>query len=187
MMTKVKLPGADEYVPGLEGSDVDGWMSPLELYWLREIASRMDSVVEVGSWKGRSTLALLAGCDCVWAVDTFLGSPENPDTEGKYDEIKAEFLKNVGNRATLVEKPSLEAVNEFVSVDMVFIDGAHDYNSVYNDVKAWTEKAKLLICGHDYNEPEVKQAVIDLFGERVQQGYGSLWYVELGEGIGYLP
>ena len=38
------------------------------------------------------------------------------------------------------------------SLDMVFIDGAHDYESVMTDILSWLPKIKKngLICGHDY-------------------------------------
>ena len=39
-----------------------GWMYPEELEWLYEAAKRMNSIVEIGSWQGRSTYVLLSGC-----------------------------------------------------------------------------------------------------------------------------
>jgi len=37
-----------------------GWMSDAELTYLAECAGKSTAIVEIGSWKGRSTLALLA-------------------------------------------------------------------------------------------------------------------------------
>lgn len=186
-LTKTKTPQANECVPGLAGSHIDGWMSPAELYWLENIAQRMDSIIEVGSWKGRSTVCLASNCDDVTAVDHFQGDPANPDTEGQAEAIKKEFLKNTkGLNVKLMELPSAEAAEIAPMVDFVFLDGAHDYDSVITDCIKWTAKAKLLIAGHDYIEPDVKRAVHELWGDRVKRGYGSIWYVELGEGIGYL-
>ena len=56
---------------------IDGWMDEKELNWLYTTALEMASVVEVGSWRGRSTSALLSGCKGpVFAVDTWKGSPD---------------------------------------------------------------------------------------------------------------
>jgi predicted O-methyltransferase YrrM len=51
-------------------------------------------------------------------------------------------------------------------LDFVFIDAAHDYDSVTKDIKAWLPKVRLggIIAGHDIKHPPVKQAVIDAFG-----------------------
>lgn len=39
-------------------------------------------------------------------------------------------------------------------VDMVFIDGAHDYDSVVADIAYWLPRTQVLLCGHDYISPE---------------------------------
>jgi hypothetical protein len=35
-------------------------------------------------------------------------------------------------------------------VDMVFIDGAHDFDSVVADITYWMARTEVLLCGHDY-------------------------------------
>ncbi len=51
---------------------IQGWMSLKELNWLYQQAKKCDSILEIGSWKGRSTHALLSGCKgIVTCVDTF--------------------------------------------------------------------------------------------------------------------
>src|SRR6266403_1963885 len=44
------------------GAHIWGWMTPVELAWLRETASTMTSVVEIGVLRGRSAFALCTGC-----------------------------------------------------------------------------------------------------------------------------
>jgi hypothetical protein len=138
---------------------IDGWMSPEDLEFLFESAKRMSSIVEIGSWKGRSTHALLSGCPgTVHAVDHFKGSLA-PQASGLAREaarvdIHAEFLRNVGHFPNLVvhRMKSLEAAPGFLdkSIDMVFIDGEHLYEDVKADILAWLPKTVKLICGHDY-------------------------------------
>ena len=55
------------------------------------------------------------------------------------------------------------------SLDLVFVDGPHQYESVRGDIKAWLPKVKrgAWISGHDYCPawPGVAQAVHEKFGE----------------------
>jgi hypothetical protein len=48
------------------------------------------------------------------------------------------------------------------SLDFVYIDADHDYDSVYTDLAAWVPKVKRhhgIVAGHDYNLPGVEAAV----------------------------
>lgn len=53
-------------------------------------------------------------------------------------------------------------------MDFVFIDAAHDYESVKKDINAWLPKVKEngIIAGHDYEWcDDVKKAVKEFFIE----------------------
>lgn len=148
---------------------IQGWMSDRELEWLYEQAQNMDSIVEIGCWKGRSSHALLSGCKgTVYCVDHFQGNPtqrENEHKEATKKDISQDFLKNVGHfpNLKLLKMDSVEASKQFENefVDMVFIDGDHFYDAIVADLKAWTPKCKKLICGHDFNEQSVVNAVVE--------------------------
>ena len=169
--------------PVKEASTIQGWMHLDELKWLHETAKKMDSIVEIGSWKGRSTYALLSGCKGeVYAVDPFPGDPFPPNPGSTYGE----FIKNVGGFSNLnIFKGTSEAAAADglpPQVDMVFIDGAHDYGSVLKDLKLWTPRARRLICGHDLSDswPGVEKALSEHFGmDRVVAGPESIWMVNL--------
>jgi hypothetical protein len=149
------------------GNDIQGWMRPEELQWLYEMACRMASVVEIGSWKGRSTHALLSAGARVVAVDNWKTIIQ------KHDPARAEmaFKANLAAFAKLsvLKLESLDAARQFRrrSVDMVFIDGTHTYEAVLADIQTWLPKARKLICGHDYKPswPGVQQAVREVFGK----------------------
>lgn len=166
--------------------DISGEMLRGELNWLFLRAKEMNEVVEIGSWQGRSTHALLSGCKgTVYAIDHFKGSKT---AEGQCTPLKAsqenifqKFMDNVGHFKNLkvYRMSSLEAAKKFFndkSIDMVFIDGDHSYKAVKADIEAWLPKVKKLICGHDYNSssPGVKQAVNEKFGS-VKTIYG-IWF-----------
>ena len=155
---------------------IEGWIKPVELLWLYLTAKKMDSIVEIGSWKGRSTHALLSGCKgTVWAVDHFKGSKEHSGrrdlafSETEKEGLYKAFLKNVGHFKNLkiLKMDSLGAAKKFKddSVDMVFIDGGHGYDEVKQDIKGWYPKAKKIICGHDFDWWGVYTAVHESFDE----------------------
>jgi len=167
-------------IPGIQG-----WMEENQLNWLYGTARMMSSIVEIGSWKGRSTHALLSGCPGpVFAVDHFRGNPDERDTlhkEAITGDVFAEFWKNVGMFGNLIvmRMPSVVAAQYFApqSVDMVFIDGDHSYEAVMNDLAAWRPKCRRLICGHDLQEWSVKAALKDI-GYRYQAINGfDLWRI----------
>jgi methyltransferase family protein len=158
--------GSDHPTPG---TDIGGWMSPEQLDWLSAQATEMQSVVEVGSFRGRSAFALLGACDGpVYCIDPWPGP--------RYDH----FMNRCGHFPNLVaiRGRSPEAAAQVPDVDMVFLDGDHRYTSVLADIEAWLPKTRKLLCGHDYghpNFPGVARAVDELFADRVvPAGPGSL-------------
>lgn len=162
-------------------NDIDGWMTVRELNWLYDEAKKADSVIEVGSWKGRSTHALLSACKGeVIAVDHWHGSETEPaHKEAKDKDIFKEFLDNCGNFKNLKSMviPSLEAAQTAPDADIIFIDASHEYNDVLSDIKAWEPKAKRLICGHDYTGwPGVQRAATEYFGLDNIEIYDSIWF-----------
>jgi len=155
-------------------SPIEGWMDIDELEWLHDTSKNMDTVLEIGSWQGRSTIALLRGCKgIVFAVDPWYG---NSRSYKEFVYNTKEFIHLV-----IIKMPSLRAVEIFTApVDMVFIDGNHEYKSVKSDIEAWLPLTKKVICGHDYGDllvPGVKQAVDEKFDD--VRWVNSIWYKEL--------
>jgi predicted O-methyltransferase YrrM len=156
---------------------IEGWMTTNELYWLAEQAATCKTIVEIGSWKGRSTRALADNTPgTVYAVDTWAGSDGLAELLKDKPEgwVKGEFLKNMAGLQNVeaVQMTSMEAAALFQGqgrrFDMVFIDGDHSYESVKADITAW--RALLveggLISGHDYSWTGVIQAVDELLPNR---------------------
>jgi len=155
-------------------------MKASELSWLSNIAAKMTSIVEVGSFKGKSTHAFLNSCTGpVYAVDTFCGSPVK--REFIYDnepDVYSEFMKNVGHFKNLVPMRmcSIDAALMFEpkSIDLVFIDGCHEYESVVEDLLAWRSVCKKILCGHDIRSDNVKSALKDM-GIDYEIKAGDIW------------
>ena len=163
-----------------------GMMEPGELQWLYEIAKSMNSIVEIGSYKGRSTYALLSGCPGpVYAVDFFSCGGMWPDTDPQSDTWPA-FFVNVGHfpnlhpvRMTSAKAAAFGPVPPLV--DMVFIDGCHDFAAVFHDLNLWEPRATKMICGHDWDPltPGVEEALKKFCGmEGVARGAGKIWHIK---------
>ena len=169
---------------GYNDIGIEGWMTGIELGFLHNEAKKHQSICEIGSWKGRSTHALLTGCSGkVTAVDHFEGSNDAKDETqklAKKEDIYSTFLKNVGhfNNLEVVKLSSKEASEKLNDrkFDMIFIDAEHTYNGVKQDILAWKDKATKIICGHDYcsSWPDVIKAVDEVLG-KPDEVYGSIW------------
>lgn len=168
---------------------IDGMMHVSDLTWLEETAKKMNSIVEIGCWKGRSTHALLSGCKgTVHAIDPFYGSTFKHDwihKEAERQDVYSQFIKNVGHFKNLktYKMTSMDAVIDFNdTVDMVFIDGEHRYKFILEDINEWLPKTTKLICGHDIKHPPVEKAVGELLGD-YKVTKKNIWYKELHNDI----
>jgi predicted O-methyltransferase YrrM len=185
--TSAWIPEVEEAV--WEASKVSGYMAVDELAYLAERAMKASCVVELGSWKGRSTKAIAMACKGkVYAVDAWRGST-NGDATGTEatargrDTIKGEFYDNVATHHTNVVVTDCQ--HEFAGsalkhiageVEFAFIDGDHAYDHVKRDILTCLDLMAPggVLSGHDHNEPGVAKAVAELLpGAKVVRG--SIW------------
>jgi hypothetical protein len=93
-----------------------------------------------------------------------------------YEQTKAR-LRPYGPRSQIWRLTSVDAAVKIPdhSLDFVYIDARHDYDSVVEDLNAWFSKVKAggILAGHDYadgsfpqGEFGVKRAVDEFFGAR---------------------
>jgi predicted O-methyltransferase YrrM len=182
---------------------VDGWFSEDEGRWYARFARalRVGTLVEVGSWKGRSTSFVGPVCKAngtrLVCVDHWQGSGDS--LADRYaaalavEDIEATFRANMASLGVAVEvlaEPSLVAARRFApgSVDRVFLDGSHDGPSVAADLEAWFPclRDDGVLGGHDYaveKHPALCEAV-DAFARRralvVRRGPRSIYWLERG-------
>ncbi len=150
-------------------------------------------IVEVGVWKGASTIKMAqmlqnnALDGCVIAVDTWLGAVDHWVQDKWFQElgfafgfptIQRKFMKNVieaGVQDFVVPLP-LDSINASsllynlgISADFIHLDAGHEYKSVLSDLEAWWPRLRKggLLIGDDYQMtggwPGVKQAFDEFF------------------------
>jgi hypothetical protein len=108
-------------------------------------------------------------------------------------EAQRLFIENivpVKDHITVIHSTSVQAANLYAnhSLDFVYLDAAHDYNSVKADIQAWEPKIKKggILAGDDFvadadgqiGWPSVIKAVIDSFGDKAV-AFGRSWMVQL--------
>ena len=164
---------------------VPGWMTISELLWLEQQAAGKGLVIEIGSWKGRSSVAL-AAADSLVCVDKFVDQQQETGTGA---DIMDEFSAAIGEDSSKVTAVRGDVADtEFVEAlehtyggkaDMVFIDASHDEASVRRDIATAKRLVKEggIICGHDYSYawPGVMSAVDELV-PGFQRAAESIWW-----------
>lgn len=130
------------------------------------------TIIEIGSWLGCSTRFIaqrLPPGGKLYAVDTWKGSleEESHQNDPRLPLLYPLFLSNV-KHAKLTEliipmrMTSLEAAVKFhLKADLIYIDGAHDTRSVYQDIMAWYPLLAPggILCGDDITWDTVRSAV----------------------------
>ena len=132
---------------------IGGWLTPKEgrlLYDLARGCTGRGVIVEIGSWKGKSTIWLASGSRrgrgvLVYAIDPHTAQSDNLATQSAVPTF-AEFTENI-RQAGVAElvvpmvTTSADAARAFDRpVELIFIDGAHDYASVALDLELWFPK-----------------------------------------------
>lgn len=139
--------------------DVHGFISWPEAQLLYRLATEVSlggNIVEIGSYQARSTIALALGAKevggVVWAIDhhptyeaggTHYGMGDNQAYYGNLADY------GVGEAVKTINLSSDEA---FViwkhNIDLLFIDGNHEYEQVHKDWYLWSHFAKVVAL-HD--------------------------------------
>lgn len=168
---------------------IDGWMSDLELQWLADRAEEHELIVELGSYKGRSTRALGDSTKGkVVAIDHWMGEPHIGLSDEERMNLFSDFCSNLKDLIELGKvipikldhrelTPNLDVRLDF-HPDMVFIDGSHSYDDVKNDISVWYPEIQNfgLISGHDFKYPDVMRAVQELIPNCKLVEGTSIWY-----------
>lgn len=178
---------------------VEGWFNYPDMFAhaVQQLPQKCH-VVEIGTWKGQSSAFLAVELinskkdfklDC---IDNFTGSVIEPgqmndrdNREGRLLDVFKNNMKPVEGHFTAIQSDSAEAASlyENESLDFVFIDASHDYDSFKKDLFAWFPKVKIggMISGHDFADPypgivrAVKEHLVEA-GEQVGVTPSTCWF-----------
>jgi predicted O-methyltransferase YrrM len=182
--------------------ELDGWLTDQEalgLYLAARKTGRHATVVEIGSWQGKSTYCLAKGLRSgkVYAIDPF-----NADA-GADEGSRALYLEKKGGSDLLEQfRKSMEKLQvlkdivikqgyshqfhqDFDKIDLLFIDGDHSIKGCVADFELYSPKVVRggFIAFHDYYEDRdelgptyvIKNLVSASHHFRFYRQYDSLW------------
>jgi predicted O-methyltransferase YrrM len=135
---------------------VEGWLTDAQAALLWHAARRVEaggSIVEIGSFRGRSTIMLARAAPptvTVTAIDPHAGSDRGPGEiaadaargEGDITAFRANLAAaGVTDRVRHIRKDSAAALGEIDgAIDLLFIDGAHRYQPARDDIAHWAAR-----------------------------------------------
>ena len=123
-------------------ADVPGWLTDEEGEALYDLAKRCTGcgvIVEIGSWKGKSTICLGLGSRAgagarIFAID--------PHADYRFGDFKANVERaGVADLVTPIASLSQPAADDFDKpIELLFVDGSHEYELVLEDFEKWVPK-----------------------------------------------
>ena len=149
--------------------------------WLEKLVkdNKFTRGAELGVHEGVTYSHLLAACPnlMLYGVDLW---EHRPICKQWYDELKASFKDN--SNAVLIKESTFTAHSniEDASLDFVFIDADHQYESVKKDIVNWLPKVRPggYICGHDINKQFVLQAITKTI-KTYETGPDLIWFKQV--------
>ena len=134
-------------------ADVEGWMTRAQAGRLWDAASRLhsgDSIVEIGSFHGRSAIVLATAARtgvAVTTIDPHAGNDRGPqEIEGFVDEAEQDHRQFLANLQRAGVDQRINHLRQFshdahagVSGDitLLYIDGAHRFAPAREDIVSW--------------------------------------------------
>lgn len=134
-------------------SHVEGWLTDSQARRLHARAAAVPdggTIVEIGSFRGRSAIVLALGAAAaveVVAIDPHAGSDRGPQEIAADPALGADdhgaFLANLAGAGVLervrhVRKPSGEALRDVAGdVALLYVDGAHRFGPARDDLARW--------------------------------------------------
>jgi len=126
---------------------VPGMLTQKECEYLHHLAQRSPgkgAIVEIGSWKGRSTICLALGSMSVGGEKVYAVDPHKALAEEGYPEdTEAEFRKNISEARVETHVIPMVMTSEEAAqgwhqpVRLLWIDGDHRYEQVKRDFLLW--------------------------------------------------
>jgi len=156
-------------------------------------------IAEIGVFKGSFFKSLMLACPGITeyvGIDTWKDlktmdskctcTPMMDFDDQIWTELYLKVLGKLKPGWSLIRADGDEAATVFPDgyFDLVFIDAEHFYEPLKKNIQTWLPKVRQggTISGHDYTDKRhlgVKQAVDEVFGDRVNQHSGACWIVDI--------
>jgi MMP 1-O-methyltransferase len=122
--------------------ELPGWLSYEEgetLYTLAQKCTGRGVIVEIGSWRGKSTTCLGLGSKAGKGVKIY---SVDRHTDGTFPDLQQNIEKaGITELVTPIRSRSQDAWQDFDEpIELLFIDGAHQYDLVKDDFDHWVPK-----------------------------------------------
>jgi methyltransferase family protein len=168
---------------------IEGWLTDNEINWLGVAGKNHKLIMEIGSFKGKSTRAFADNTQGqVISIDTWNSAIITSD--GKFfsrtsDETFADYSKNLkdhleSGKVIAYRMDYRDFQPNGHEPDFIFIDASHEYEDVVHDIEKSLKMKPKIISGHDYDRdlwPGVVKAVNEKFPK--VNLIDSIWWVEL--------
>lgn len=147
--------------------NIEGWLSPSEANGLHEVSGMLPkgaNVLEIGSWKGKSTWCIAQGLKkgTINCIDPFNAAGEEGSKE-IYEKTKGDGslldqfknnMKDISPKVKIITHKgySNEFVNTIHNIDFLFIDGDHSIDGCRFDFENFEKDIKVggFVAFHDY-------------------------------------
>jgi Methyltransferase domain len=152
----MSLRSLDELPDAISG--VDGWLSTdqaARLYTAAANVASGEQIVEIGSFRGRSTIVLASAAPegvVIVAIDPHAGNDRGPrelsgfelQAAGDHEVFMANLTAaGVSDRVRHVRSFSNEAHDDVAgSIALLYIDGAHRYAPARSDIRSWGSRVE---------------------------------------------
>lgn len=162
-------------------NEIWSWTTGHECAWLAECASNAKTIVEIGSYHGRSAkmMALAANpVTNIYCIDNF----ENVGCE---EIFRLNLKEQIESGQVSIHRGTSDLIEDFnpeVKFDFAFIDAGHMERDVEKDIKNILTRMASggIVSGHDWRGDMgdgVNLAVVKAFG--MPHVYESIWSVRI--------
>lgn len=121
--------------------------------FLKEKYKNINTLIEIGSYMGESAeiFAKQFPNTKIICIDPWEGNFDIADgcSFSDYTTVESQFDLRTKNYTNIFKKKGYSTSYE-IECDIVYIDGCHKYECVFEDISHWKKYTKLAICGHDY-------------------------------------
>jgi MMP 1-O-methyltransferase len=123
-------------------ADVPGWLTDEEgeaLYELARACSGKGVIVEIGSWKGKSTVCLGLGSRAGASVPVYAVDPHADYRFGDFkDNVERAGIQKLVRPVASLSQAAADGFDE--PIELLFVDGSHEYHLVLEDFEKWVPK-----------------------------------------------